>query len=154
VAAIITVVVAAIMGIRQLGNPVKARHAQLFMPLYDTFRNREFAEQYSDILFRHQWKDFDDWLHKYGPMENPTDFSSWVSVCSYFEGVGVLVKRKLIDIDLVDDLLSTEIRWLWEKIEPIAKEYRAQYNRPQLWEYFEYFYKEMRKRDEKKAFGK
>ena len=35
----------------------------------------------------------------------------------FFEGIGVLLKRKLIDIDLVDDLFTGPKKITWEKFE-------------------------------------
>jgi len=126
---------------------LETRQAELFMQLYDRFNDKDFAKQYTEILFQHKWTDFDDWMQKYGPMTNLDVFSSWMSVAVFFEGIGVLIKRKLIDISLVDDLLSSAIIMVWEKIEPIAKEYRVRFNRPQLWEWFEYLYTELKRNE-------
>lgn len=149
--AAISVVIGVTMGVRQVRNWVRTRETQLFMGLYETFRDREFQKQYCEIIFQHEWRDFDDWLEKYGPTTNIETFSSWVSVPAYFEGIGVLLKRKLIDIGLVDDILSTQILLLWEKMEPIIKAYRKHIERPQLYEWFEYLYNEMKKREEQPA---
>ena len=140
-----------LIAVTQLRNLNKTRQTELFMNLYETFRNREFQRQYAEIIFQHKWKDFNDWLEKYGPGTNIEAFSSWISVPAYFEGIGVLLHRKTIDISMVDDILSTQILLLWEKIEPITKEYRERMKRPQLWEWFEYLYKEIKKREQQLA---
>jgi hypothetical protein len=36
------------------------------------------------------------------------------NLAQFFNGIGVLVKRKLIDIALVEDLLSNRVIWWWE----------------------------------------
>lgn len=145
------ILIGILIAVIQLRNLNKTRQTELFMNLYETFRNREFQRQYAEIIFQHKWKDFDDWLKKYGPVTNIEAFSSWISVPAYFEGIGVLLDRKMIDMSLVDDMLSTQTLLLWEKIEPITKEYRERVKRPQLWEWFEYLYDEMKKREQQLA---
>jgi len=66
----------------------------------------------------------------------------------YFEGIGVLLRRKLIDIGLVDDLLTAPIKVTWEKMKPVAEGYRKELNLPTVMEYFEYLYNEMQKREQ------
>lgn len=142
------ILIGILIAIRQLRNLNKTRQTELFMNLYETFRNREFQRHYAEIIFQHKWKNFDDWLEKYGPATNVEAFSSWISVPAYFEGIGVLLSRKMIDLSLVGDMLSTQTLLLWEKIEPITKEYRESIKRPQLWEWFEYLYNKMKKREQ------
>jgi hypothetical protein len=36
-------------------------------------------------------------------------FAAYTSTCAYFDGIGVFVKNNLIDIKIVDDLMSTPI---------------------------------------------
>ena len=142
------ILIGILIAVIQLRNLNETRQTELFMNLYETFRSREFQKQYAEIIFQHTWKDFDDWLEKYGPVTNVEAFSSWISVPAYFEGIGVLLNRKTIDINMVDDMLSTQILLLWEKIEPITKEYRKSAKRPQLWEWFEYLYNKIKKREQ------
>lgn len=61
------------------------------------------------------------------------------TIGKYYEGIGVLVKRGLIDPTFVDDLMSSAIMKYWEKYEPIAKEDRKRWM-PMAAEYQEYLY--------------
>jgi len=47
----------------------------------------------------------------------------------------------------VDDLLSTPITQAWEKMAPIIKDRRERLGLPQIWEWFEYLYNGMKKRE-------
>lgn len=137
--------------IAQYRNVIKARQASLFMQLYDIFCQKDFQMKYADIVFRHEWRDFDDWMQKYGPFSDLDSFSTYVAVSAYFEGIGVLVKRKLIDIELVNDILSSQILLFWEKIEDVTINYRRLLNLSQLWEWFEYLYNEIKKKQKYRA---
>ena len=72
-------------------------------------------------------------------------------VANFFEGIGILLRRKLIDIALVDDLFSSDVIITWHKMKPIVEGWRKQFNRPQMSEWFEYLYNEMKKRERQLA---
>ena len=54
--------------------------------------------------------------------------------------------RKLVDVDLIRELFA--VRMSWEKMKPIAEGLRKQFNEPHLYEWFEYLYNEVRKREQ------
>jgi hypothetical protein len=58
----------------------------------------------NEILFKWKWKDFAGFWQKYRPETNVKAFNKWDSIGTYFKGVGVLVKLKLIDLNLVDEI--------------------------------------------------
>lgn len=64
---------------------------------------------------------------------------------SFFEGIGVLLKRDLIDIEIVDDLLSVAIRGYWKKFECVIVGSREIINEPKMMADTEYLYNEIMK---------
>ena len=58
----------------------------------------------------------------------------------FFEGVGVLLYRKLVDIAVVDDPFSSPVEISWEKIKPVAEGERKQFGGSRIWEWSEYLY--------------
>lgn len=130
-------------------NTIKNRKAQLFMQLYDHFHKTEFMKQ-NIYIMNLEWKDFDDYWKKYGAVANPETSSVIHSVGNYFEGVGLLVKRRLIDIDLVDELMTGLVTRYWEKMGPIIVEQRVLFNWPEAYEWTEYLYNEIKSISEKK----
>jgi hypothetical protein len=82
--------------------------------------------------------DFDDYLSKIDV--NPELYDKGRSLGSFYEGIGVLVSRNLIDPFIVDDLMSNAILRYWEKYEPIMAEIRVRENYPQAGEWAEYLY--------------
>ena len=74
-----------------------------------------------------EFKDFADYVKKHGAdIEVRT---ALYSVGIFFEGIGVLAKRKLINMDLVDDLFSAPLSQTWGRMGPIVKGMREQENR-------------------------
>ena len=70
-------------------------------------------------------------------------------VCSLYESVGVLLQRKLIDVELVQDLFGSTVTSIWEKLKPLYKEEERRLGKPHVWKAVEYLYNEMQKREQR-----
>jgi len=123
----------------QIRNQNRTRQAQLFMQLYDRWLEVEFKQLQREVS-EMSWVDYDDFLRKYGPQSNPEAYDKIRSLGAYYEGIGVLVNRKLIEPSMVDDLMSNSIISHWEQLESVIKEERRDLNYPQAAEWFEYLY--------------
>lgn len=145
--------------IMTLRNAQKTRQTQLLMGLYETYRSPEFAHAWGEVM-EQEYTDFDDYWEKYGTHVNREAWSNWQSVARAFHGMGVLLKRGLVDIDLVEELLVNIVLISWNKMGPILLGFR-EYTRssdspfgglgsskryPQM-SGFEYLYNELKKRD-------
>jgi hypothetical protein len=137
------VFLAAIYYILQIRHQRKMRQSDLVLRLYATFGSNEFQERWTEFV-KGDYKGYDDFVKKYDIRSNPAPESSWL-----FEALGVLLKNKLIDISLVDDLFTGPSKWFWEKLKPIAEDTRKQFNYPQYAEHIEYLYNEMKKREQR-----
>ena len=122
---------------------LETRQAQLFIQLYTTFTSYEFKTKWNEVMHVWRWRDFKDYDTKYG-FSKHEEFSKFDFVGTFFEGVGVLVKKGLIDVTLVDDLMSGHVVSGWERFEPIIRRYREIQNWPQILEWWEYLYHEVK----------
>jgi hypothetical protein len=154
VASVSGILLGVFFGLRQLRDIVKSRNTDLFVDLYNQLTSKEFQRMYNDIVYNYKWVDYEDWLRKYGPDTNPEAWANFNSVGYFFDGIGVLVHKKLIDIQLVDDLMSSAVIWLWEKTGPIIQERRLKRNRPQIWEWVEFLYYKIKENDEATSVSK
>jgi hypothetical protein len=118
---------------------LETRQTQIFMNLYDKFTSREMAKTYREIR-SWQWINFEDFNKKYGYESNPEAYLMRSSLGSFFEGLGILVKRELVDISMVHNLLGISIVNTREKIGPVFKNYRTRTNNQYLYLEFEYLY--------------
>jgi hypothetical protein len=74
------------------------------------------------------------------------------TILHFFEGLGVLVKKGLIDIELVEDLLSQRIIWIWEHmIGPNIGYIRKITDDPTQYDHIEYLYNLMKQREQSAA---
>ena len=86
---------------------------------------------------------FDDFYDK---IQNDVDYRNAVNMVGvFFEGLGVYVHRGLIDVTMVDDLMSEAIISFWKKSKPLIYETRTRANLPQYGEWLEYLANEVEK---------
>ena len=139
--AAVGVLIGVVLTVLEVRNLVETRQTDLVIRLYSTFGSEELQDAWEKTQTR-GYKDFNAYRTEYGLRE--VNEVGW-----FFEGVGVLLHRRLIHVALVDDLFSSPVKRAWERLKPIAEGERKQTGRPQIWEWFEYLYNEMQKREQK-----
>lgn len=146
-----SVVAGITVAVLQLRNLVKTRKTRLVMNLYGTFGSEEFRANILGLMAL-EFKDYDDYVKKYGPYFSDGPTSRTVAVIGvYFEGVGVLLHRGLIDADLTYDLLGSPIEFAWEKMKEVVEGLRKETQREDNYVFFEYLYNEMRRIDRERG---
>jgi hypothetical protein len=124
---------------------LETRQAQLFMGFHTVWFNPEFYRDMIEVAFLWDYSGYDDFMEKYWMTSNPELFNKWGRAESYLEGIGVMMKRGLLDPSLMDDLMSGFIIAMWDKYGSFIQEFRKRNNQPQFGEFFEYLYREVRK---------
>ena len=135
------VFLAAIYYIIQIRHQTKVRQTDLVMRLYSTFGSKEFQDAWTRIESI-EFKNYDEYVKKYGS-------GDYVQCATFFEGIGVLLQNRLIDINLVDALFGVPLKYMYERMKPIIEGNREQFHDQRVFENFEYVYNEMQKREQK-----
>lgn len=141
-----------------LQNANQTRRTQMLMELYQAYRDPQFAKAWNEVLDQ-EYTDFDDHWQKYGMETNRDAWNKWQSVARVFHGIGVLVKRDMVDIDLVEELMGTMIAVSWYRMGPVVLGFRANRvsmagdddwwsNKYQSLYGFEYLHNELKKRSQ------
>ena len=123
-------------------NPVTSTRNQTSSAIHVNIRkinDKYFMQDFGTILTL-EWDDFEDFMSKFGPYTNLVVWSIVTACINYYEGIGILVKRGLIDISFIDDLMSGMIIMTWDKFSGYVFGWRELRNYPQFAEYFEYLY--------------
>jgi len=107
------------------------RQTDLVIRLYSAVSSKDFLEAWEKFRDR-EFKSISDYKKKYGALELN-------QVMAVFDEVGVLLRRRLIDIELVNDLFGDAVKDIKEKVGEYSKD------RPG----FEYLYNEMKKREQR-----
>ncbi len=127
---------------------LETRQAQLFINIYNVYSSKQFQKGREELMHLREWTDYDDFFAKYGSDVDPEAKATWDSIFLWLEGIGVLVKRGLIDPELVHDLLYAFIINFWERHLPIFTRWREQHG-PKMLEDLESLYDHMNRLSEK-----
>ena len=138
IAAPLAVIIGVIIALIQLRNQQRLRQLDIVMRLYSSFGEEAFVRHYHRVT---------SWKYRtyaaYRKKNSLDDYVSLLVVSVFFENMGLLLKRKLAPIELLDDLLSSPILEAWPKARPIWVGLRKEHNHPAWAEWFEYFHDAM-----------
>ena len=132
---------------------LETRQAQLFMQLFNRWSDPSFAKIYGEYRYKTCAKANND------PKEickiavqalfESFDPDIWIPIqtlAQYFEGISILVQKGLIDVDMVERLLSGRIVWYWDSTEPFIKYVRERIDDPTMYREIEILADEMKNR--------
>jgi len=122
-----------------LRSQTQMRKTDLIMRLYAMSLERDLAEADAKVLAL-QVKDYREFKKKYGSYfgTDPTALATR-RIAGFFEGLGILYSRNLIQIDLVIDLFSIEFQW--RRLGPILRGLREELGESEIGKHFELLYK-------------
>ena len=143
-----SIVLGVIYYLFNMRTTLETRQASLFMQLYSIYDSKEFLNDYTDVCWRHEYGDINDWMKKYHPQKNPEAYASFMRLGRFYEGVGILVEKKLISMDLVVELMREAILFSWERLKTYAYGQRELTHMP-IWGPFENLANEVRVRQPK-----
>jgi len=144
------VLVGVVFTVMELRNLVKQRQTDLVTRLSsDIALDREALEAFVDIV-EAEFEDYDDFVRRYGKLVSKNQVPmSFMMMGNFYEQIGVLLRNKLIDASLVDQLFAVSIAW--EKMKPVVEGMRKEFRDPLFFEWFEYLYNEMKKREQQQV---
>ena len=108
-------------------HATETREAQLFMNIYNKLETRENSELTVVVLFEMSFETVDEFNEKYGRETNPEAYYDWMYLTNILEGIGVFVRKGLVDIGLVAGICSGLVIRYWEKYEMVWMNWRETY---------------------------
>jgi hypothetical protein len=78
--------------------------------------------------------------------QSPEAESLAMVVSITFESVGVMVFHRVVPIQIVDELMGGTVRSCWHKLSPWIDEIRAEQQRPEMHEWFQWLADQLEKR--------
>jgi hypothetical protein len=120
------VLVAAFYYVYNIRNTTKTRELQVTMQVLSLFSNKDFWKEYKELMLK-EWNSVDEYYDKFGKgMTSSIVFPT-------FEEIGVLLKRKLIDVSVPWDLYGNATILAWEKYSPVLIDQRKISSDNALW---------------------
>ncbi|MFH2112711.1 MAG: hypothetical protein ABIJ47_15800 [Candidatus Bathyarchaeota archaeon] len=120
---------------------LETRQAQLFMQVYSKWQDKDFNESKQLVLYEYKCDGFDDYD---AIMRDKEKAANLRVIGTFLEGLGVLVKRRLVDVGFVDDMMSGDVLRFWDKYGGAVREFRVRRDYPQALEYTELLYTEIK----------
>ena len=148
-----SVVVGVIYYVWQIRHQTRMRKTDLIVRItpWLNISPKEMMENANTVMTS-EYKDCDDFVQKYGSLFSGEPVANAVRMLlNWAEGVGMLLKRNLVDIDIVSDAYGVIVPAFWEKVKPLVEGYRKETTNPRWWEYLEYLYNEVKEREQQQA---
>jgi len=131
----------------------ETRQAQLFMQLFDRWSDPAFAKVYGYYRYKvcAEVNNDPDEISRIaiGSLFESYNPEVWIPIqtlAQYFEGISILVQKKLLDVDTVERLLSGRLIWYWDSTETFIRQVRERLNDPIMYQDLEILANEMKKR--------
>jgi hypothetical protein len=135
IVATVSVVVGVFFTMMEVSHLARSRRTEVILRIYERFGSKEIVEGIMKIGT--EYENFEDYVKKYG-------LSDTVQVLEIFDEVGILLRRGLVDIDLVDDLFSRSVTPEWEsKVMRLVKGIRKSSNQPSFFYHVESLFKQL-----------
>ena len=127
----------------EMRHQEKMRKTDLIIRLYSTQQSKEFEEAILRI-WNLEFQSYDDFVNKYGRWNSETEvYTALRMIGSFYELLGILFSKNLLDATLVSHTFGISIEITWEKIRPLVEGSRKIYGR-YLYYNFECLYNEIK----------
>ena len=127
----VSVVIGLVFTVMELRHLGQTRRTDVIMRVYDRFGSKEMVDAMNNV------GKFRGVKPEYPPKEGMTGV---IQVAVVFEGLGVLLEQRLIDIKLVNSLFGPTLDALWEPMQPLIEWMRASLKQPFFFSHFEYLH--------------
>jgi hypothetical protein len=144
-ASVIVGVIFSLFSIRNIG---RSRQASLFSAFQSQAYDKQFVKDMTDINEFWSWDSAEDFFAKYGPEADADAFATFVTVGMYYDGMGRLLREKLIDKRLIPEFLIVAIVHFGRKIERDSRKMEEMFGSPLAFDNIEYLYREVQKMQE------
>jgi hypothetical protein len=105
---------------------LETRQAQLYMEMYNAMYNQEIMKHLAEIR-QYTYSDYDDFMKKYGPIQNSESYSKLTKVWWFYTEMGTLVYRGLLTLDDVSGLISLTPIEIWSQFQVAIEGLRDRY---------------------------
>ena len=96
-------------------------------------------------MYQWEWKDYDEFMEKYSLPNNLEAQAKWTHYFSSLEGLGILLRKGLIDPDFIYRTQYGSIILIWERFLPLIEEWRKRSGLTHIYVDPEFLYDEMKR---------
>ena len=129
---------------RNMRQTLETRKLSFVTSLTNQLISEEGHRRYQELM-NMEWRDYDDFERKYGSDYNVDNAAKRFSVWYTHNTLGMLVREKLIEPELLYPILGGNAIFHWTKFKDVIKEHRKRYGDEDDLSDFEFLYNEMHK---------
>lgn len=141
IVASLAVTIGVILALLQLRDLRKQQQEEIAIRLMSHFGDEAFIAAF----WRVQEWDFKS-IEDFEARATKADWVAWYTAGAFFELMGLLYKRELASLDLLDDLLSNPVLSFWNATAVVTTGYRVKYDSPQILQWLELLARAMDRR--------
>ena len=131
-------IAAAVFVVVQLRHMDKHRDLEISMKLFEWAETDRMRKAFRWIENEFEFKDLETYKTEIAANSEVSDYPYQIE--AYFEEVGFLINKKLVDIDVIVDRLGSHIITNWQKLKPWIIAIRNQRQDKTFGEHFEILY--------------
>jgi hypothetical protein len=142
------VIIGVILTVLEIRHLHEQKQTDLLIRLYSWGTSPEFQEARRTINSL-QFKDYEDYVQKYGSFVSETPVNNAISTVSgFYDLIGVLLYRKHVDLGMVYDIFGSRgVRILYEKLKPLFVGLRREFDEPYIYLGIDYLCNELLRKE-------
>ena len=109
----------------------------MLITLQKDFCDYDMAKRAYEI-WRWDWEDYDDFVSKYGGLNNPEEGAKYYTDWYWYNNIGLMLKSGLLDENMLYNLNGTSFIANYERWAELIKESRVRFHDEHYMEYYEY----------------
>jgi len=137
------IVVGVVYYILDLRHNTRAREMEICRLVVSDYDSEQAINRWATMM-NMQWKDFKDFLERYG-QSNTEVFGTWTSWFYAWEMMGILLKNKVVKAEEMHDMGGYSAIYAWEKFKDVIQGFRDTMWGQDFWSNAEFFAQEMLK---------
>jgi hypothetical protein len=143
----IGILIGVTIAVYELRNIGKNRRLDTLFRHMEMNYSAKMALKWNDVAFRQEYESYEEWLEKYGALQNPEAYRNFVEVLNGSNLWGIILKERLLEPEILYQFQQPMSNLaVWLKAEPVIKEWRKRYNDPTLFTSFEYLIEDIQRR--------
>ena len=111
---------------RNMRQTLETRKLSFVTSITNQLLSEEGERRYGELLSM-EWRDYDDFEKKYGSDYNMDNYSKRMSVWNTYSTLGMLVREKLIESEVIYSIDNVNPCFVWSKFKDIIPEWRKRY---------------------------
>jgi hypothetical protein len=111
---------------RNMKTTLETRKLQFVTSITNQLLSEEGQRRYGELL-NMEWRDYADYEKKYGSDNNLDNYAKRMSVWKTYNTLGMLVREKLIEPEVLYSITNTNPLLMWSKFKDIIAELQKRY---------------------------